>query len=351
MTRANPLQAAFNAGELGPRLAARVEFAKYAHAGARVENLIPLPQGGLTRRPGTRFVATAADATVRPRLMPFEFSTEQAYVIEAGAKAFRFFKDKGRIEVADTDAAISNGTFDTDLTDWDDVSTGATEILVGAATQTISGALGTNIGNMAAGGGLAAAFNGDTTQGAAACALRTSATSATVGKNWGAGNTKAIISATVHGSNDAGFCANDPVVTLTLQGSSDNFNSDINNLGSRVFTDTGNEAAGRSITMSDTTTPYQYHRILITHNGSAQNMACAEVVWTELDPNPLDGMQLVGDGSDIAWAEQDVATSSTDQEHVLAFRVRGVQGDRVRLSIGTTSTGGEIVADMEYGIG
>src|SRR3546814_1868560 len=83
MTRANPLQAAFNAGELGPRMAGRVDFAKYRSAGARVENLMPLPQGGLTRRPGTRFIAAAADHGKRPRLVSFEFSTEQAYVLEA----------------------------------------------------------------------------------------------------------------------------------------------------------------------------------------------------------------------------------------------------------------------------
>src|SRR3546814_12464543 len=109
MTRANPLQAAFNAGELGARMAGRVDFAKYRSAGARVENLMPLPQGGLTRRPGTRFVAAAADHGKRPRLVPFEFSTEQAYVLEAGDRSFRFFRNQGQIAVPPTDAAISKG--------------------------------------------------------------------------------------------------------------------------------------------------------------------------------------------------------------------------------------------------
>lgn len=128
MPRANPLQAAFNAGELGPRLAARVDFAKYQNAGARVENMIPLPQGGLTRRPGTRFIAAARDYDKRPRLVPFEFSTEQAYVLEGCDGCFRFFRDKGQIVVPATDAAISNGTFDADINGWDDRSTGAASI-------------------------------------------------------------------------------------------------------------------------------------------------------------------------------------------------------------------------------
>ena len=125
MPRANPLQAAFNAGELGPRMAGRVDFAKYRSAGARVENMTPLPQGGLTRRPGTRFVAAAANPDKRPRLIPFEFSTEQAYVIEGGDGQFHFFRNKGQIIVPATDAAISNGTFDSNINDWDDLSTGA----------------------------------------------------------------------------------------------------------------------------------------------------------------------------------------------------------------------------------
>jgi len=128
MPRANPLQAAFNAGELGPRMAGRVDFAKYRSAGARVENMTPLPQGGLTRRPGTRFVAAAADHGKRPRLIPFEFSTEQAYVLESGDRTLRFFRNKGQIVVEPTDAAVANGNFSSDLTGWGEVSTGSASI-------------------------------------------------------------------------------------------------------------------------------------------------------------------------------------------------------------------------------
>src|SRR3546814_18075084 len=136
MTRANPLQAAFNAGELGPRMAGRVDFAKYRSAGARVENLMPLPQGGLTRRPGTRFIAAAADHGKRPRLVSFEFSTEQAYVLEAGERSFRFFRNKGQLVVPPTEAAIGNGSFDSTIFGWGRPPTGAaliTHLLVAAA--------------------------------------------------------------------------------------------------------------------------------------------------------------------------------------------------------------------------
>ena len=99
MTRVSPLLATFNGGEWSPHLYGRTDLSRYANACKRLENFIPLVQGAATRRPGTRFVApTKSDGVVR--LIPFEFSITQAYVIEAGAGYFRFYKDGGRIETA-----------------------------------------------------------------------------------------------------------------------------------------------------------------------------------------------------------------------------------------------------------
>ena len=98
MPRATPLQPSLNAGEFSPRMVARTDFAKYPLGCATLENMIPLPQGGAMRRPGTVFVAEVKDSTKKPRLIPFEFSTVQAYIIECGDLYFRFYKDRGRIE-------------------------------------------------------------------------------------------------------------------------------------------------------------------------------------------------------------------------------------------------------------
>ena len=122
MPRVDPLQPAFNAGEFGPRMIARADFAKYRNAARKFENLVALAQGGAMRRPGFRFVVPVKDETKRTRLIPFEFSTVQAYMIEAGNGYFRFCRNQGQILVADTDAAIANGTFTSGITDWDDRS-------------------------------------------------------------------------------------------------------------------------------------------------------------------------------------------------------------------------------------
>ena len=122
MPRAFPLQPSLNAGEFSPRMAARTDFAKYPLACATLENMIPLPQGGAMRRPGTRFVAAVKDANTKPRLLPFEFSEEQAYVIEAGEGYFRFYMDQGQIVTEDSGAAITNGDFTSDISGWTDQS-------------------------------------------------------------------------------------------------------------------------------------------------------------------------------------------------------------------------------------
>jgi hypothetical protein len=122
MARANALIPAFNAGEFSPRMAARVDLAQYRFAGETFENLLLLQQGGFMRRPGTRYVNAVKTESLKSRLLGFVFSTVQAYAIEAGDNYFRFYKDLGRITVADTDAAISNGDFAGNITGWTDRS-------------------------------------------------------------------------------------------------------------------------------------------------------------------------------------------------------------------------------------
>ncbi|UCH75185.1 MAG: hypothetical protein JSU82_04895 [Rhodospirillales bacterium] len=121
MIRTNLLRPSVNAGEFSPRMAARIDLRQYPFAAETLENLILLPQGGFMRRPGTRFVAEVRDSAAATRLLRFRFSTEQAYVIEAGENYFRFYKDQGRISVAATDATIANGDF-TLATGWVDRS-------------------------------------------------------------------------------------------------------------------------------------------------------------------------------------------------------------------------------------
>lgn len=84
------LQPTFTGGELSPSLYARVDLARYGTSVKTGKNFIVRPYGGLVNRPGFEFVGEVADSTKRVRLIPFEFSTEIAYVIELGDEYARF---------------------------------------------------------------------------------------------------------------------------------------------------------------------------------------------------------------------------------------------------------------------
>ena len=88
---------AFNGGELDPGMQERVDYQKYATGAAKIINMIPRPTGGAFRRPGLRFVAEAANSDLPVRLIPFRYSAEQSYVIEASEFLARFIKDDGLV--------------------------------------------------------------------------------------------------------------------------------------------------------------------------------------------------------------------------------------------------------------
>lgn len=97
MAKVAPLQATFNRGEFTPLLYGRVDVDQYKGALAKCLNHIPLVQGPLTRRPGTKFVAEVKNSDDTTRLVRFEFSTTQAYILEFGDLYFRVYKDHGQI--------------------------------------------------------------------------------------------------------------------------------------------------------------------------------------------------------------------------------------------------------------
>jgi hypothetical protein len=97
MASVNPIYESFNGGELSPILEGRVDFAKYKKGLKSCVNFIPLVQGPLTRRPGTKFTAEVKDSTKKTLLVEFEFSTVQAYVLEFGDQYVRFHRNHAQI--------------------------------------------------------------------------------------------------------------------------------------------------------------------------------------------------------------------------------------------------------------
>lgn len=83
----------FRMGEITPRLFGRVDWERYQAGCVTLENFILHPQGGVTRRPGWRFVAEVKDSSKATRVIPFVRTSEDAYVLEMGDGYFRLFKN------------------------------------------------------------------------------------------------------------------------------------------------------------------------------------------------------------------------------------------------------------------
>ena len=129
MVQLQPVQTNFTAGELSPRLFGRRDLARYDNGAGTLVNAIIQPHGGVTRRPGTRFVAQTKDVAQPVRLAPFRFNRAQAYVLEFGERYLRFYRDGGQVTGPDMNgASVTNGDFTTDIAGWTDASAGGASI-------------------------------------------------------------------------------------------------------------------------------------------------------------------------------------------------------------------------------
>lgn len=95
--RAQVIQTNFTAGEESPQLLGRVDIAKYQNGAATMENFYTRVYGGANRDPGTRYVAPCKYSNKKSRLLPFVFSSTQAYILEFGDLYMRVFKDGGQV--------------------------------------------------------------------------------------------------------------------------------------------------------------------------------------------------------------------------------------------------------------
>lgn len=95
MARIKLIKTNFTSGEITPELIGRGELAAYTNGAAALRNVRIISTGGARRRPGFRHVATALG---RGRFVPFEFNTEQVYLL--------VFTDK-KIEIHADDVLIA----------------------------------------------------------------------------------------------------------------------------------------------------------------------------------------------------------------------------------------------------
>jgi len=107
----------FTGGELSPRLDGRNDLAKYSTGCKTLENMVVYPHGSAARRSGTQYVAEVKDSSKETRLIPFEFSTTQTYILEFGDQYIRFYKDNGQILSGGSAYEISSPYLEAELFD------------------------------------------------------------------------------------------------------------------------------------------------------------------------------------------------------------------------------------------
>ncbi len=90
-----PSITSFNAGQVSPLMEARADFQKYRASSRTIENMFVTVQGPVLKRPGTKYIATVKTGVAR--VLSFEYSTDDAYVIEAGNLYMRFYRNGGQI--------------------------------------------------------------------------------------------------------------------------------------------------------------------------------------------------------------------------------------------------------------
>lgn len=99
MARFVSIQTNFSTGELDPLLRARVDLTAYQNALEKATNVVCQPQGGIRRRPGTRYITSlpnsgAESAANGTRLVEFEFSTSDSYMLCFTHNRMYIFKNK-----------------------------------------------------------------------------------------------------------------------------------------------------------------------------------------------------------------------------------------------------------------
>ena len=109
MARSAPAFSSFTAGEVSPRMEGRVTLETYREGLADMTNLLVMPQGGVTRRPGTEYLGEIKNSAQSARLIPFQFKTTDTYILEFGDQVMRVFRNG--LQVIDaTDKTITGVT-------------------------------------------------------------------------------------------------------------------------------------------------------------------------------------------------------------------------------------------------
>jgi hypothetical protein len=92
--RITQYQSNFSTGEIDPLLRARTDLQQYQNALEEATNVVVQPQGGISRRDGLEFVFDFGSSFTEFKIIPFEFSTNDSYLLVFVVGRIYVFKNK-----------------------------------------------------------------------------------------------------------------------------------------------------------------------------------------------------------------------------------------------------------------
>lgn len=108
MAKVSPIITSFSKGELSPFLKGRPDVQHYFAGAQTIENFMVMPEGGLMKWQGTKFVDRVKDSSQAAVIIRFRFSASQVYILVFNGGKIRFYKDQGTI--LDTAQNITGAT-------------------------------------------------------------------------------------------------------------------------------------------------------------------------------------------------------------------------------------------------
>ena len=96
MARFTLMTTNFSSGEIDPLLRARIDLDQYGKGAEVLQNVLVQPQGGVTRRPGTRHLfqlPSAANPQNGTRMIAFEFDVDNSYLLVFANQRMFVFKN------------------------------------------------------------------------------------------------------------------------------------------------------------------------------------------------------------------------------------------------------------------
>jgi hypothetical protein len=99
--RNKTIKNSFSSGEISPLLRGRTDIQQYAEGVEELSNFLIRQQGGISKRPGTRYIGEVLDQTNGCRLHRFVFNNETAYVLELTNTKIRILKNEDFVKEGD----------------------------------------------------------------------------------------------------------------------------------------------------------------------------------------------------------------------------------------------------------